>query len=97
MMNTVIDFHICTVSLRSVLGEQKRMGLGFLLGKIQQHQHVTLTKIDSATATSKDSANAEIESDFFTFRSDRDRNMGVTCDNINIIFSSVTAYYLLLN
>jgi hypothetical protein len=56
--------------------EQKRIGLAFLLSKIQQH--VALTN-NSASAASEDSANTDIEDDFF-FR--KDRNMGVTSDNI---------------
>ena len=58
--------------------EQKRIGLGYLLGKIQQH--AMLTNSDIASVTSEDSTHTDVEDDFFTFRSDR--NMGVTADNI---------------
>jgi hypothetical protein len=59
--------------------EQKRIGLAFLLSKIQQHVALT-NNSDSASAASEDSANTDIEDDFFSFR--KDRNVGVTSDNI---------------
>ena len=59
--------------------EQKPIGLAFLLSKIQQHVALT-NDSDSATAASEDSANTDVEDDFFSFR--KDRNTGVTSDNI---------------
>ena len=58
--------------------EQRRIGLDYLLGKVQQH--VMLSKSENASITSEDSANTDVEDDFFTFRSHR--SMDVTADNI---------------
>jgi hypothetical protein len=57
--------------------EQRRTGLDYLLGKIQQH--VMLSKSENASITSEDSANTDVEDDFFAFRSHR--SMDVTADN----------------
>jgi hypothetical protein len=48
------------------------------LGKVQQH--VVLSKIESASITSEDSANTDVEDDFLVFRSHR--SMDVTADNL---------------
>lgn len=58
--------------------EQRRIGLDYLLGKVQQH--VMLSKSENAANASEDSANTDVEDDFFTFRSHR--SMDVTADNI---------------
>lgn len=53
--------------------EQKRIGLAYLPSQIQLN--ITLTNSDT-TSMSKESANTDVEDDFFTFRSDR--KMGLT-------------------
>jgi hypothetical protein len=49
--------------------EQKRLGLDFLINKIQQQQQLQLVTNSDGASTADEATSSEIEDDFFTFRS----------------------------